>query len=220
MTVLHYQQHLTAFIDGYNSNRSRVRHVFTRNRVSPKVDNVTLYVPDAPLARAANRSIEQAKTQMSREIRSEYRLDANTVRERLRIRRATARDGQFLVEASLSANGKRSLNLIRFVERSATLAEGRRRGKAGTAGQVFVQIKRTGGKQALGPRAFIANHGRTVFQRQGKKRLPIKALSTIDVPQMFNAKRINRAVVESLVRNFPARFEREVRFALRKFAGK
>jgi len=149
-------------------------------------------------ASALNKTVAQAKTAMGREITSEFNISAADVREKLRIKRATARGGLVNIEAVLEAatkNGRgRGLNLIRFLERSTSLAQARKRGKAGTLNQLHVQIKRTGGRKAL-PGAFIGNKGRTVFVRVGKERLPIKALTTIDVAQMFNTKRINAKVV-------------------------
>lgn len=170
-------------------------------------------------ASALNKTVAQAKTSMAREITKEFNLSAAEVREKLRIRRATARGGLVSIEAVLEATGKakgRGLNLIRFVEKSTSLAQARKRGKAGTLNQLHVQIKRTGGKKALGS-AFIANKGRTVFVRVGKERLPIKALTTIDVQQMFNTKRINGVVVKAIEDKFPRIFANEVRFYTAKF---
>lgn len=187
--------------------------------VQRRLDGLQREVREQALVRAVNRTTEQARTDMSREIRSEFVMSAERVRDQLRVVRAGFKQGRAVIEARLvggRAKG-RSLNLIRFVERRATLADGKRRGKAGTQARVFVQIKRKGGKKALGPAAFIGNQGRTVFERVGPKRLPIKAKTTIDVAQMFNTKRINAAVVRKLRDKFPAIVEREVAFYVRKF---
>jgi Prophage minor tail protein Z (GPZ) len=186
------------------------------------LDRLRSDVASKALASAVNRTIEQARTEMSREIRRDYRLSAAEVRERLRIKRASFRAGRFGIEASLTGTGKggrgRSMNVIRFVERKVTLAEARRRGKAGTLNQLRVQIKTTGGPQVI-KGAFIANKGRTVFIRKGKERLPIKAVQTIDVPQMFNAKRINSAVMRAIRDKFPRIAEREIAYFTARFNG-
>jgi hypothetical protein len=173
-------------------------------------------------ASAVNKTIEQARTDMSREIRKEFVISAEQVRQQLRIKRASYKGGSLTIEAALIGGRPkgRALNLIRFVEKKASLAEGRKRAKAGTQGEVFVQVKRTGGKKSLGPKAFIGNKGRTVFQRTGDKRLPIKPLRTIDVAQMFNTKRINEAVVRKVREKFPALFAREAAFYLQRFGSK
>ena len=171
-------------------------------------------------ASALNKVAAQAKTTMGREITQEFRISAADVREKLAIRKATARAGLSKLEAVLEATRKdkrsRGLNLIRFMERSTSLAQARKLDKAGTLNQLHVQIKRTGGRKALGS-AFIGNKGRTVFVRVGKSRLPIKALTTIGVEQIFNTKRINRAVVKAIEEKFPRIFYNEVAFYTARF---
>lgn len=172
-------------------------------------------VADRATARALNRTIEQARTAMSREIRQEFAVDAKTVREKLRIKRATFKAGVLGLQAALEADGrKRSANLIRF---------GARMGATG----LTVKIKRTGGRKRVA-NAFIGNKGRTVFERipgtkmssrryGGKHGERIKPVQTIDVAQMFNTRRINAAVVAVMQARFPAIFQRELAFALSRF---
>lgn len=187
--------------------------------IQKQLDGLQQDIAQKASVRAVNRTIEQARTDMSREIRQEFVLSVDEVRQQLRIRRAGFKGGRLTIEAALVGGrpGGRSLNLIRFVERKTTIAEGKRRKKAGTQEQLFVKIKRAGGKKALGPKAFIGNKGRTVFERVGSKRLPIKPLRTIDVAQMFNTRRINDAVTRKMREKFPVIFAREVAFYTRKF---
>ena len=88
-----------------------------------------------------------------------------------------------------------------------------------TKAGLSVKIRRNGGRKVL-KQGFIGNKGRTAFERVGKARLPIKPLQTIDVPQMFNTKRINAKVVALIRERFPAIAEREVRFYLQRFNAK
>jgi hypothetical protein len=169
------------------------------------------------MASALNKTVEQARTQMAREIVSEYRVTSGYVRERLRVRRAFFKAGQIGLNAELIGGGKRrSANLIAFVEKAVTMAEAKRRGKAGTLNQLRFQVRRSGGKKTV-KGAFIGNQGRTVFARATDKRLPIKAIQTIDVGQMFNQKRINDRVVAAIKQRFPVIFERDARFFIDKF---
>lgn len=170
-------------------------------------------------ARAVNRTIEQARTQMSRQIRAEFNVDAGFVASRLRIKRATFFRGLINIEATLDATAKtRSANVIRFAAKS---------GKRG----VTVKIKRTGGRKLIAG-TFIGNKGRTVFERvegtrmqsrkpakrgTGAHQQQIRPVQTINVPQMFTTKRINAAVVAAMQARFPAIFEREVAFLLSAF---
>ncbi len=180
-----------------------VKHNFPE--VQQALQSLQQDVAKQALVRAVNRSIEQAKTGMSREIRGEFNISRADVEATLRVRRANYQGGLFAVEASLESRTKRgrSLNLIRF---------GARQTRKG----VTFKVKRRGPRQLI-PGAFIANEGRTVFIRVGRSRLPIKALQTIDVPQMFNTQRINDRVVSTLREKFPAIFAREAAFYLARF---
>ena len=168
------------------------------------------------LASAVNKTVEQAKTQMVREIASEFNVQAGYVRDRLNIRRASFKAGELGIEATLLGSGKRSANLIRFMEKFVTLAQSRKRAKAGDLSQLRFKIKKAGGMRVI-TGAFIGNQGRTVFIRTTNRRLPIKALSTVDVPGMFNTKRINNKVVAAMKDKFPVIFQREAAYYTSKF---
>ncbi|HKX41340.1 MAG TPA: phage tail protein [Burkholderiaceae bacterium] len=187
--------------------------------VQAKLQRLQSDVGAAALASAINKTLAQGKTQMVRAITAEFNVKAAYVRDRLRIRRATARGGTALIEGALmggKSDRTRSANIIAFVERKVTLAEGRRRRKAGTLNQLFVKVKRTGPVKPI-PGAFIGNKGRTVFKRVGKTRLPIEPVQTIDVAQMFNTKRINIEVRKVMLAKFPTVFAREAAFYTERF---
>jgi len=185
------------------------------------------------LTRALNTVVTQGRTAMAREISRKYRISVGTAKARLSIERAKRTGGALRFEAKLEATRRgqgRSMNLIAFVEQSVTLAQARKRMKAGEGGthtlrqggqvqkalELRFQIKRTGGKKML-PGAFIANKGRTVFIREGKSRLPIKALNTLDVTQMFNTKAVAFVVRDEMIARFPASFARELRAVMGGF---
>ena len=156
-------------------------------------------------ASALNKTVAQAKTAMSKEIRAEFNLPAGKVSQALRIRRASARSGTLQLEAVLEAASKRgrSLNLANFSAHQ-------------TAKGVSFKVKRVGRRTTI-PGSFLINQGRTVMIRVGKERLPIKALQTIDVAQMFNTRRINGKVVRMIETRFPAIFTREAKFYTDRF---
>lgn len=187
--------------------------------VQRALDRLQADVGGKAMASALNKTIAIARTQMTREIPAEFNVSAGYVRQRLRVTRARGGAGKLVLRAELAASNRkgRSANIIAFVERSTTLAEGRKRAKAGTRGQLFVKIKRGGSKKSLGPRAFIGNKGRTVFQRVGKERLPIKGMQTIDVAQMFNTRRINGRVVAVIKQRFSDIFDNEAKFFTARF---
>lgn len=84
---------------------------------------------------------------------------------------------------------------------------------------VTVRIRRDGGRKLI-KGAFIANKGRTVFIREPyplTKRLPIRGVETIDVPQMFNSRPIMRRVLERVRAEFPKEFDRAAAYLLDRF---
>lgn len=173
--------------------------------VARQIERLQQDVAAAATSRAVNRTIEQARTAMSREIRNEFAIPASKVNAALRIIRASARGGVFQIEAALESPSQRgrSLNLINFSARQT------KRG-------VTVRIRKGGGRKLIRG-AFIANKGRTVFIREGKKRLPITPVQTIDIAQMFNTRRINARVVQAIRDKFPEIFAREAKFYTDRF---
>ena len=195
--------------------------------VVAKVAKLQGELRDKALASALNKTIEQGRTQMVREIAREYNVLARDVRAQLDITRASVRGGQASLVASMQAKGRRSVNMVRFLERFVSLAQQRRRTKAGDK-QLRFKIKKGAAKIVEG--AFIANKGRTVFRRvpgtvaPSRKRYAgtkhaeaIEALATIGAPSMFNARRINAAVVRAIEERFPTIAEREFAFYLTRF---
>lgn len=180
-----------------------------------KLDRLSDELQRKVVPAALNKVAAKAKTEMTRAITGEYNIKSSEVRERLRTIRAGRKLEQWVAVLDPYAIRKRSrsLNMIRFVENKVTMAEGRRRKKAGTQDQLRFQIKKVGGKKII-TGAFIGNKGRTVFVREGKDRLPIKALSTIDIPSMFNARRIRSRVEARIRRELPVEFDRAINAAL------
>lgn len=164
---------------------------------------------------ALNKVVAKANTAMVREIASEFNIQANEVRANLRVIRAKRDFSKWYAQLDPFAKNRkgRGLNLIRFTEKKVSLAEGRRRAKAGNQQDLRFQIKRNGSKKTI-KGAFIGNQGRTVFIRTGKERLPIKALTTIDVPQMFNTRRINSKVIARINSEMTIEFDRAIKAVL------
>lgn len=206
--------------------------------VKRKLQGLADDVANKVLVRSMNKSIASGKTDMAREISKEFMVTVGDAKNRLYVTYAKAK-GKYKFSAELMATRKRGLhgndwrgmNLIAFVERSVSLAQFKKRVKAGEGGsqtlknggsfqkalQLRFKIKRTGGQKML-PGAFIATSAKTkgtaVFMREGKSRFPILTKTTIDIPQMFNTKRVNKVVVDSILKNFERHFERELRVVL------
>jgi hypothetical protein len=185
--------------------------------VMRQLDQLQKDLRDQAMVSAVNKTMAKAKTNMIRVISREFNVTAGYVRERLNVARARFRNGRAIIEATLDgSNKKRSANLIAFLEKSTSLAQARKRAKAGNLDQLHFQIKRTGGRVVI-PGAFIGNKGRTVFIREGKTRLPIKAVQTVGIPQMFNTKRLNAVVVQAMKDDFPDIFEHEAKYYVDRF---
>lgn len=189
-------------------------------QVQRQLDGLQAEVGAKATARAVNATVAQARTEMVRQITREYELKANYVRPRLMVTKAKYFKGRLNIEAELYSEDKlgreRSINLINFTAKKAPAG-------------VSVKIRKAGGRKVV-KGAFIGNKGRTVFERvsgsvmnsrsksKGKlHREAIKPKQTIHVPQMFNAKRINAAVVAAMLQKFPPIFQREVAYALATF---
>lgn len=189
--------------------------------VAAKLNRLADDVGNKAMVRALNATVEQGKIQMARQISQEFRISVSAAKDRLAVRRASVRGGLLRFQAFLEATRKgkgRSMNLRPFVTGGrVSRASAKRQGNTALAGQLQLQIKRGGGRKVI-PGAFIGNDERTLFIRTGKARLPIKALNTIDVPQMFNTKRINSVVVDVMLKRFDANFNRELRAVLKGFA--
>lgn len=180
-------------------------------------------IGDKAKASALNKVAEQGRTMMVREIAAEFAVPASFVRDRLRVRRASAHARRFVMEATLAGtDAKRAANMIHFVEKFVTLSQHRKRIAAGEGArgrplELRFKIKRLGPKKIV-KGAFIGNKGRTVFIREGSGRLPIQALQTIGVPQMFNTKRINAKVVDFMRAKLPSVLEHEMAYYMSRGA--
>lgn len=184
-------------------------------------------IGDKAMVRALNATIVQGKSEMARTISKEYRINVRDARDRLGIERARKK-GAIKLEAILHATRRwraRGMNLIHFVM-----------GARARAKQLQFQIKRSGGRKSI-PGAFVATNrktgGRAVFIREddgkyitGRKNIKgdskhaqaIAPLTTIDVPRMFNSRRVNDVVRKVMLERFGKNFNRELRAVLRGFA--
>jgi len=170
---------------------------------------------DKAMVSAINKTATKAKAEMKRAVTSEFNILARDVGGKLRIKRANRKNLEAVLDP-FAVGRRRSMNVIRFMEKKVTLAEGRRRKKSGTQNQLRFKIKKKGGLQTI-KGAFIGNKGRTVFRRTTDARHPIEAVSTVGVPSMFNTKRINKRVRNKIRKDFPIEFDRAANFHIARF---
>jgi minor tail protein Z (GPZ) len=174
---------------------------------------------DRVVVSALNKTVEQGKTQMQRAIAAEYNVKVSDIREKLGLERARKAGQKFT--ATLSGNPfglrKRSLNLVRFLVAGATRTATRRRGTAGTkqgriAAELRFRIRRAGGVIGIPGTFILPVKGNPVFIRIGKGRSAIEPAQVIGIPQMFNARKINDPVRQSMEQKFGEIFAHEFKF--------
>jgi hypothetical protein len=171
---------------------------------------------DRAIAAAINKVSEKGRTEVSRAVREEWNIGASDVSASIGLRRASAKglrlDGAINIYGSPKRRG-RSLNLVRFMEKKVTLAEGRRRAKRGDLMKLFFRMRKGGGLKGVAG-AFLGNKGRTVFRRTGKGRLPIEPVQMIGVSQMFNSRAIRDRVMRRIENEFGIEIHRAVEMVI------
>lgn len=162
---------------------------------------------------ALNKTGAKAQTQADRMIRERFNISRDQVRGSFVFTRA--KQGTTGAEAVLRIFGSptkvgRSMNMVRFLERSVTLAEARKRVKQGTQNKLRFKILRRGGGLKTIDGAFLGNKGRTVFERTGAARRPIEPVQVIGVSQMFNTRTIREKAMITLEREYAVEIRRAV----------
>jgi hypothetical protein len=168
---------------------------------------------------ALNKTAEKGQAEATRAITSEYAVKATDVRNSISLRKAKDGQLQAIIEVFGSPSKRgRSMNLIRFLAIAQSRGRASRvRGKkvtkneiAAVGRQLGFLIRRAGGIKTI-PGAFIGNKGRTVFIREGKSRLPIKALQVIGFSQMFSSRKIIQRVVNRINESLPVEIDRAMK---------
>lgn len=148
--------------------------------------------------RALNRTITQAKTAAKREMVKQYSFKSSNIESTMKVFRAYP--GR--VQAAVTSRGRRT-RLINM---------GARQTKRGTSVKVSRQRKIIKG-------AFIAemkNGSIGVFSRTSNKRLPIKQLYTIAIPEAFTAETVAESMRQTVRQRFMERFRHELDFLIRQ----
>ena len=180
------------------------------DRVRDQLSSLTGQQFNAAIATALNRTAAKGRTEVDRAVRERYNISASEVRNSVSIRPARNAPGRLEAEIQLFGSPSkrgRSLNVIRFLEKRVSLAEGRRRKKGGTENVLRFKFLRGGGLKTIDG-AFIGNKGRTVFRRVGKGRLPIEPVQVIGISGMFGYRPISERVLRRISQEFNVEFNR------------
>ncbi len=158
------------------------------------------------LGPAINKVAEKARAEISRAIPQEFAVKASEVRNAVTLRKARSGnlEATITVFGSTSRRG-RSMNLIHFLAAvqqagKAMKTRGAKASKADLSAlnrQLGFLIKRGGGLKKIDG-AFVGNHGRTIFRRIRKARLPIEPLQVIGFSQMFSSRKISTRIMTKI----------------------
>jgi hypothetical protein len=152
------------------------------------------------VTRSVNRTVAGVRTDVVKEVRQEYAVNAKTVRSALSVRKATRGS----LEAFVDVAGTR-LPLIRFAPRPSKPEA--RRPKAG----VSVMVKK--GQRKSVSHAFVARmkSGHVgVFQRSGGTSLPIEEKYSLAVPQMVARDNVRAKLQENALARFEKNLDHEM----------
>jgi hypothetical protein len=180
---------------------------------------------DKVVTASLNKVVTKAQAEINRQIRAEYFVKADEVRNAMVVHKANRNTLKASIDifGSKSRRG-RSANMIHFLAalQGAGVAV-KTRGAVGVkksdlkeiGRQLGFKVKRGAGMKKI-PGAFLGNKGRTVFIREGKDRLPIKPLQVIGFSQMFSSKKISKSVMDKVDRDLVQEIERAIKMVLAK----
>lgn len=164
------------------------------------------------MAAALNRTISTVKTDMRREAVASYEVKSADVAKSLSVRKASP---SRLTAEALSVGRPIALAHFKIKPRKPMAGKTRRK--------VMVKIKKSEGYVALNikPSAFVQNPNGAinVFQREGKKRLPIKRLYSLSVPQMINNPEVLNRITVKAHETLDKRVKHEIEYRLKKIKG-
>jgi hypothetical protein len=150
------------------------------------------------LSRSLNKAVKGIRTDAVRSAREEYVAKAKDIRSTIRLK--TSRSNN--LTASAVSRGQR-IDLYKFKIRKQNAKQKR---------PVMVQVKNDGTMKPLF-RAFVATMkgGHTgIFERVGKKQLPIIALTGPAAPTMIGSEAVRTSIEENALRRFEKELDHQI----------
>lgn len=156
-------------------------------------------------ARAVNRALTGARTEITRAVRERYTIRARDVRQSLSIKRAA----KGRLEGEIISRGyKIDLNASHFKVKPRADTTGNR--------QRHVTAEIIKGSPQTVERGFIFNT--QVFRRVGRSRLPIAKQTGPAVPQMLEQDEVLQKTSQALQERFVSRLDHEVKAILNNWS--
>jgi len=145
------------------------------------------------LARTLNEVGSELKTSTVKDVRTTYNVKASGLKRKLKTTNATYHN----LKWTMDVPADKRINIINF---------GARKVRTG----VSIKIMNKGSRKVI-KGAFIANSGKTVFQRKGKERLPLKTVTSMSPSQMISKALKDRKIDEAM-RKVPNKFQKNFDF--------
>lgn len=179
--------------------------------IDKRLELLRVELRDKVISAALNKTADKARTEAKRVIVAEYNLKSSDVNPLVAVRRARAGELRAVIFADRSShNIKRGLNVIRFAKerKSALVFSIKRGGGTKTIPGAFA-ITKNGVRFVVEriPGTTMKSRGRYAGTKHAEK---LKGVTTIDIPQMFNARKINAKITKKIVSEFPIEFGRSI----------
>jgi len=168
------------------------------DRIEGELKRVPKEIPKV-ITRAVNRAATAGRTEATKEARQDYYVKAKSIRDTIRIDKATYADPHAMI---LSRGKLLALSKFRITPKSP--APNRTK-------PIKVRVKRGEGGEI--PNAFVSsmNSGHVgVYKRVGEKRLPITELYGPSIPQMLDNEDVRERVEERATEAIDERLTHEV----------
>ena len=174
--------------------------------VQKRLGEISKKAPNA-VSNALNRAVTNVASNISKEVRKDYVIKAQDIKETITKHKAN----RSKLSASVVSKGQLT-PLDRFKVSPKTVQPKRKK-------PIKVAVKKTGLKEVLG--AFVADiNGVKVFERTSKNRLPIRRLFGPSVPQMLENEQIRKKINEEGQATFNKRLDHEINRILEKAGAK
>lgn len=177
-------------------------------QITIELNKLPKQIPQAT-ASALNRTLDFTATRIKKEVTAEYSIKSKDVNKTLEKKRASKSN----LYAYVQSKGH-TLSLARFPHSPRKYSK---RLKA-----VKVKVKKTGGYKLVNtqPKAFVQtmNNATNIWKREGQRRLPVKMLRTLSIPQMISNEETLGRIQEAAAKKLQERISHEIQWRLDKAA--
>jgi len=158
----------------------------------------------APLvvSRSLNRAIANVNTNLSKETRKIYHLKAKTIKSTMTVNKATRNNLRAITTSSGQRMPLKHFKVLpgKYNPRNPEKSK-----------PVRIAIRKDNGNHILKHAFISAKMNDHIFERTTKKRLPLRKLTSLAVPQAFQDKQLRRMVRQTAMEVYHKRFDHEIK---------